>query len=193
MHKKIIALLMMSGFLLAAAGLCLRASETKRKKFFIKTELNYLVPVDTNYRSVYGGGQWLPRVKAGYHIGGRIYFWAAYSSLPASGTIPGTGIPAESSQRFFSFGAGYYMRPAAKVSYKIDFGMLNVSFEEETLGRVYEDSTSGFEMSGGMMVNIKRLFFIETSVGYMYAEEFAYNKKIRMGGFRGGIGLGVRF
>lgn len=173
-------------------GKVLPGKVKKRKKLFVKVELNYLIPADNNFKDVYGPGKLFPRLKAGFLLGKNIYLWGAYGQFPATGEIPGTQLEAKSKQQFISLGPGFKGTLSGKWAFRLDAGVIITHLREEALEMEFSQSVSGFEVNGGFIFNPGNTFFIEISFGYSYASEFAYDREFKVGGFRSGIGLGVK-
>lgn len=161
--------------------------------FHVMITGSWLSPRDSNYTSVYGNGGLLPELTAGIRLKGPVFLWAGYGSLGAEGETPVFEETATSRQSFLSLGVGFRGRLAGDFSYDIDLGAVRVSYEEEALGLTASGSALGVRVDAGISLSFSRMFMTRASVGYLSAGKDLDGVRIRMGGFRAGLGLGVSF
>lgn len=163
------------------------------KKFTITLSGNYLVPSDENYKEIYSEGKFFPEVKAGFKVFKDIYIWTGYGYLTAKGTTVSTlALDAESSQHFLSFGAGYIKNISKPVGIKIELGGFSVKYEEDSMDTNVSGSVLGFRIEGGLVFNISKTIFTELTLGYLNASDTVEESTIKFGGFKTGIGLGIK-
>jgi hypothetical protein len=76
-------------------------------------------------------------------------------------------------------------------------GVFSVNYKEESMGMDYSDSAVGFRIDGGVLFNVTKIFFVEVSIGYLSASDTVIDDgeeySVKLGGFRTGAGIGVRF
>lgn len=163
-------------------------------RFMVTVSGNYLVPADGNYKDIYGDGEFFPEIKTGFKIFRDLYVWAGYGYLIAKGTTTSTlSLDAESSQHFISFGTGYIKKVSRVLGLKFELGGFSVNYKEETMGEKVTGSTLGFRSEGGVTFDIGGSVFTEITAGYLKASDTVDGLTIKFGGFKTGIGLGIRF
>jgi tetratricopeptide (TPR) repeat protein len=164
----------------------------RRGRFFIKGNVDYLSPVDTGYKEVYGSGSLFIQVKAGFRLARNFYVWAGYGAISAKGTIPELESSAKANQAFLLFGLKYTRDFSKKMGYKIEAAIASVKYKEEALEMEVTESTQGFSVETGLVFNLGKRFFSELSIGHLYATDVLPEKKVKIGGFMAGLGLGVK-
>lgn len=165
-----------------------------QKKFTVTLSGNYLAPSDGNYKEIYGEGKFFPEIKAGFKVFKDIYIWTGYGYLTAKGkTVSTLTMDAESSQHFISFGAGYIKKISKPVGIKIELGGFSVKYEENSMDNNVTGSVLGFRIEGGLVFNIGKTIFAELTLGYLNASDTVEDATIKFGGFKTGIGLGIKF
>ena len=163
------------------------------EKFMVTAAGSFLMPSDKNYKEIYGKGKFYPEIKAGYKIYRDFYIWAGYGFFSARGTtIPTLNEEAESSQNFLSLGAGYSKKITNRLEYKLELGAFSVSYKEEAMEEKVTGSALGFRLEGGIVFDLIKTFFAEMTIGYLKASDTVEGISIKLGGFKIGIGFGVR-
>ena len=168
-------------------------SEPKGAKFYLKLNLDYLSARDSDYKDVYGSGFFSPSVKAGFRIIRNVYIWTGYGIASAKGTIPEEEFSAKSNQAFFFVGMRYSRDISKTLGYKVEASVVSISYREEAIDVEVKESAMGFDIQTGLVLNLGKSLFSEFSVGYMYASDQLAEKKVLLGGFKTGLGVGVRF
>jgi hypothetical protein len=163
------------------------------EKFMVSVAGNYLNPSDSGYKDVYGSSVLLPEIKAGYKLYKGFYIWAGYGFFSKEGTTTELKQEAKSTQHFLSFGIGYDGKISKKFGYKAELGLLNASYKEEAFGEKVTDNSIGFGIETGILYRIWSGIFIKISAGYLSASDTVEDVKIKLGGFKAGIGLEARF
>jgi len=79
------------------------------------------------------------------------------------------------------------------MGYKIEAAIASVRYKEEALEMEVTESTQGFSVETGVVFNLGKRFFSELSIGHLYATDVLPEKKVKLGGFKAGLGLGVKF
>lgn len=163
------------------------------EKFMVSVAGNYLTPSDSGYKDVYGSSVLLPEIKAGYKLYKGFFIWAGYGFFSKKGTTTELEQEAKSTQHFLSFGIGYDGKISKRFGYKAELGLLNASYKEEAFGEKVTDNSIGFGIETGILYRIWSGIFIKISAGYLSASDTVEDVKIKLGGFKAGIGLEARF
>jgi hypothetical protein len=163
------------------------------EKFMVSVTGNYLHPSDSGYKDVYGSSIFYPEIKAGYKLYEDFFIWAGYGFFSKNGTTTELDQEAKSTQHFLSFGIGYDGKISENFGYKAEIGLLNVSYREEAMNEKITGSSIGFRVDAGILYKIFSNFFVKISSGYISASDTVQDVEIKLGGFRAGIGLELRF
>jgi len=180
-----------STVLLAAALMASSLAAADRVQ--VSLTANILFPADSAYREVYGGGPFMPELKAAYSFAGGFYAWAGYGLAFASGETPLLKEAAKSRQGFLAAGAGYRRPLAGGWSVFGELGLAGISYREETLGSTISGSALGFAVNVGVRRDLGRRFFLLAQAGYVYGKKTFEDVAIKLGGAKAGIGAGIRF
>jgi hypothetical protein len=183
--KKILSLL----FVLSLMGGGLQAGQ----KFSAEVFGSLLAPGDSGYKDIYGKSMFYPEFKAGYALSDKFFVWARYGFLYKKGETPVLKLEAKSSQHFISLGAGYYGVLSGKVGFEADLGLLIVSFREDAMGASASGTAFGFRADAGLTYALIGPVFAVAEVGYLYAADKVEGETVKPGGFKAGLGLGVKF
>ena len=172
-------------------------SETQKKsgrsKFFVSLAAGYLFSMDSNYKKIYGSGSIFPQLKVGFKISKSFYIWTGYGVVKGKGVVPGIGTDAESEQGFLALGFKYTRDFPGKLGYKLDLSTVKVSYSEKALDTEVKGSALGFDLEVGLVYRLGKRLFTEFYTGYLYGSKLVLNKKITLGGFGVGLGLGMKF
>lgn len=163
------------------------------ENIFFTASANYLIPSDKDFKDIYGSGVFYPEIKAGYDVFEGFYIWAGYGFLSAAGTTTLLAEEAKSSQNYISFGFGYQGRISERVGYKIETGTSYVTYREEAMGLEVSGSAMGYRLDGGINFDVLKNVFLEINAGYIAASDSVDNLSVKLGGFKAGVGMGVRF
>ena len=183
--KKTLSLL----FLLVLVSGGLKAGQ----KFTATFTGSVLFPGDSGYKDVYGKTGFLPEFKAGYALSESLYLWAGYGFLYKKGQTPVLKLEAKSSQHFLSLGAGYRGTLSASLGFEADLGLVLVAYKEEAMGTSASGTAFGFRADAGLTYALFGPVFALAEVGYLYASDKIEGETITPGGFKAGLGLGVKF
>lgn len=168
----------------------------KKMRLRLVVSGNYLAPGDPNFKEFYSSGVVFPEVRAGYLISESIYIWAGYGMFTANGQSAELKIDLKSTQGFFSGGIGYTFGNSSKWRFIGELGLFSASYKEE-LGDgidIFDGSAIGFTIKNGLVYRLSQRFFLEFTLGYNTATDRIDDETdFKQGGFRTGIGIGVRF
>jgi hypothetical protein len=188
---------MKRGFLISLLVLFLMAPLYSTGDFSISFTGNYLSPSDKDYKKTYSSGMFYPELKLGYEIAGNFSLWAGFGILSAKGTTPVLKAEAKSSQKLMSCGVGYNGDFSQKLGYKVEIGAVYFRYKEEAMEIEVTGSAFGFRADVGVVFNITGTFFAELIAGYISAGDTVIlegeDVEIKLGGFKGGVGIGIRF
>jgi hypothetical protein len=162
-------------------------------RFQVSLAANALLPADPAFRATYGDVVFFPELKAAYSLPGNFCLWAGYGRVSASGETPVLKEPAESSQGYLAAGAGYRHTLSAGWSLCGELGLVGISYREEALDQTVSGSTLGLVVNAGARRDLGERFFLLAQLGYVYGKKTIEGTAVKMGGFKAGIGAGVRF
>jgi hypothetical protein len=163
-------------------------------EFSVSIMGNYFKPADGNFKTIYEENHYYPELKLNLKIFAGFYLWSSYGILSAEGTtILQLNEKAEWKQTFLSFGGGYKAKLSGKISSLFRLGGLYTKYKEEALQTIIEDSAFGFVVSAGLIYDISGTFYTELEIGYLSVSDTIDNVSIKPGGFKGGIGIGIKF
>lgn len=163
-----------------------------RGRLMVTGYANYLRPSDEGFRDIYGSRISFLEFKAGFMLFRGVYLWGGYGYFSEEGRTPVLGQDAESKQHLYSGGLGYMRRLFPRINWKIEAGVLKVDYEEQSMGVVLSDSAVGFRVDTGLFFRFGHLFIAEITVGYLSASDTIGDVSIKLGGFKTGVGLGIR-
>ena len=168
------------------------------QRFSISVMGNYLSSADEGFKNFYGKSHFYPEVKLGIKIFKGFYLWGGFGFLTARGeTEPLLLEETKWNQKFFSFGGGYKAKLSGSMAANLRLGALFTKYKEEALELQLKDSASGFIVCGGLIFHIGSIFFTELEIVYLsVSDKIIYDdivNSIDLGGFKTGIGIGVRF
>jgi len=170
-------------------------ADVKRKRigrFFVKANFDYLSSGDRKYKELYGSGSFFLQVKAGFRLARNFYIWTGYGTISVEGTIQEVDSDAMASQAFLFFGLKYTRNFSKKLGVTIEAAVVRIRYKENAFETEVTGSTNGFGFETGAVYNLGKRFFSELSAGFIYASEVLFDKEVKMGGFKAGLGLGVK-
>ena len=163
-----------------------------QQKFMVTVSGSMLFPADGGYKDVYGSSVFYPELKLAYKALNDFYVWAGYGLVSASGETVELKMAAKSSQHFISLGAGYNGSISPKLEYLVDLGAFYVGYKEEALAEEVDDSAVGFRADGSLIYRLGKNFFAGLTLGYLTASDNIMGIAVKLGGFQGGLVLGVK-
>ena len=178
---------------LLLCGSLIFGAEVKAKKIRIQLNGTLLMPADGNYKDVYGSSVFYPGIEAGFSLSENFFIWLGYGYLSKSGTTPALEEEASSTQNILTLGGGYQGDFSEKLGFRIQAGILYISYKEEALGEEVSDSAIGFNLQGSIVMNFSDAIFGLVFLGYDYASDDVEGVSIKLGGFKAGLGIGICF
>lgn len=152
-----------------------------------------LLPGDSAYRDIYGKTAFLPELKAGLALSGSLYLWAGYGLVSKKGETAVLKSEAKSTQHFISAGAGTRGAISDKLEWMAEAGLLIAAYREEAMGATATGSAWGGVAGAGLAWRLGEALFLTAEAGYLFSSDKVEGKTIKPGGFKAGLGLGVRF
>ena len=154
---------------------------------------NYFAPSDEGYKTIYGKTQFCPDFKATVRVYNRFFIGIGYGICVAKGTIPPSNDPTESRLDFLSISAGYRAPLVGKLIFRIELGGENVSYKEKAWGEEKSGSSSALRIGGGIDIPVSKILFGALSFSYANPESTIDEETIKLGGFKAGVSLGMKF
>jgi hypothetical protein len=75
----------------------------------------------------------------------------------------------------------------------VELGAFYASYKEEAMQEEVSDSAVGFRVDGSLIYRIGKSLFAGLSLGYLAASDDIEGVSIKLGGFKGGLLLGLKF
>jgi hypothetical protein len=114
-----------------------------------------------------------------------------FATFTKNGKTPELQLPAKSTQNFFTAGLAYIAPVSGRLMVKVEAGAADVRYKEEALGLTVSGSKAGFYGGMGLLV-MSKVVFAGADLGYLSASGTAGDVKIKLGGARASLYLGVR-
>ncbi|MBM3296222.1 MAG: porin family protein [Candidatus Aminicenantes bacterium] len=184
--RKMICVIVMFGVLGAGS---IRAAENIE----VRLSGSVLSPGDAGYKDIYGKSVFLPELKAGLALSGPLYIWAGYGLVSKKGETAVLKYEAKSTQHFISGGAGYRGAISDKLEWMAEAGLLVAAYREEAMGVTVTGSALGVVAGAGLGWRLGEKLFLAAEAGYLFSSDKVEGKTIKPGGFKAGLGLGIRF
>jgi hypothetical protein len=183
MKKMMIALLALAFF---AAGTASAAD-----RVLVSAGMGYLQPTDSGYKAVYGSQAFYPEFQAGVRTFRGLYIMGGFGTFTKNGQTPDLHLPAKSTQSFFTAGLAYIATVSGKLKFKVEAGAADIRYKEEAMDTTVSGSKLGFHAGMGFLV-MGKVAFAGVNLGYLSASGTVGDVKIKLGGARASICLGVR-
>jgi hypothetical protein len=184
--------------------------------FIFSISGNRLATADSTYKTRYGKAAYFPEGKLAVRIGGNIYLWGSCGFLTSNYRWQGWSnkgeivpdIQGESvlDKLIISGGLGFYagfFRPGdfavkfeagvCRITDTIDTTITKIVGGEQVSFAGEKQAGTGFRGNIGVTYGLYKHLFAEVSVGYLHATDTKDNTKIKLGGFRLAVGLGIAF
>jgi len=174
-------------FLLA----CWAATAFGADHLIVSAGLVYLQPADSGYRGAYGESAFCPEVEAGLRLYRGLYVMGGFGTLTKNGKTLDLGLPARSSQRFFSAGLGYLAPISGGLKFKVEAGAVDIGYKEEAMETTVSGSSLGWQGKLGLLW-MGKIALAGVDLGYLSASDTVEGLKIKLGGARASIYVGFR-
>ncbi len=159
---------------------------------FVSAGMSYLQPADSGYKDVYGSQVFTPEFQVGARLYRGLYLVGGFGTFTKNGETPDLHLPAKSTQSFFTAGLAYIATVSGRLKVKVEAGAADMKYKEEAMETSVSGSKLGFEAGMGFLVMAKVLF-AGVNLGYITASDTVGDVKIKLGGARASLCLGVRF
>jgi hypothetical protein len=159
--------------------------------FLLSAGASYNRHADASYRATYGRGAVQPEFEVGLRIRRGFFVMGGYGAISGSGKIPDLGLDARSTQSYLSAGLGFIHPISGPLEFKLEAGLAELMYTEETAGLRFSGNRLGYQAEAGLLVTGK-VVFTEIKVGYMAASDTVGEVKFKLGGARIGLMAGIR-
>jgi hypothetical protein len=177
--------------LIIALGLFLAAAAPAADRLMLAAGLNYMQPADSGYREIYSYKVFYPEAWAGVQVFRGLHVFAGYGWLTKNGLTRDLEQEAKSTQRFIWAGVGYLGTVSRMVRFKIEAGAASIGYREEAMGLTVSGSRLGIRAGGGLLF-LFRTLFTGLDMGYVGASATVEDVRIKLGGFKASVCVGVR-
>lgn len=182
--KKILLLVMAISALFASSW---------AKSFSLAPTLSYLGKDDAGFKEVYVSGGIQPGLRFEAVVWKGLSAYTAYGFFSKKGTTPVLKEKTKTTQHSFSLGAAWRGTLSEKMAWGVYAGLLYVSYREEALGDKIKGSATGVELGALLDYNLSESIFFLPFLSYLKTDDTIEDIRIKLGGFKAGIGLGFRF
>jgi hypothetical protein len=153
-----------------------------------------LRPADADYRLVYGGAVFMPRLELACDLSPTLSAWAAYSGLKKNGLGPLTGIPCNSSQNFLAAGASYATNVSPTIAVRLAAGPMLVFYREEAGEAAASGNALGADLNAALSWALSSRLALEGRLGWLLAADRSPGgDRFRIGGPWAGLGVAINF
>ena len=192
------------------------APKLKRKSLFLILRGNLLSMADDSFADDYGKERIVPEAKVALRVRGNIYIWGGFFWLSGSDewnewtqkslVEPDIRWTRTLTKTNYALGLGYFagLTDPGQIGIRLEVGFCSQSQNETsqeylltsgTEGERIEitDSAIGGLVDLGAMYSLKRWLFAELSAAFVYLPKKVDEETVNWGGFKIGVGLGLRF
>jgi hypothetical protein len=170
---------------------CWTATAFGAEHLIVSAGLSYLQPADSGYRGIYGESAFYPEVEAGVRLSRGLYLMGGFGTLTKTGSTPDLGLPARSTQRFFSAGLAFLATISGGLKFKVQAGAVDIGYKEEAMETTVSGSSLGWQGKLGILW-MGKIALAGVDLGYMTASDTVDGLKIKLGGARASIYVGFR-
>ncbi len=161
---------------------------------YISLNGNALFPSDSAYKDVYGSTIIYPEIEAGYKIYKDLFVFGGFGFFSKEGKTTGDlQIDTKSKQNILSFGVGYDFDLSEQIDILIRAGIARIGYKEEAMEQEVKGNKTGILLGSDLVYKFGERFFTKATIGYMSAKDTIEEVDIKLGGFKVGIGIGLRF
>lgn len=182
----------MKKILLIVLGTALLFTASWAKGFSLAPTLSYLGRDDAGYKEVYGSGGIQPGLRIEAGVWKNLSIYASYGFFTKKGTTPVLEEDAKTTQHSLALGAAWRGTIAEKMAWGVYAGLLHIRYREEALGEEITGGATGIEAGVLLDYDLSDAIFVFPFVSYLKADDTVDEMKIKLGGFKAGIGVGIR-
>ena len=183
----------MKKFLLVISVMALLTISLPAKDLSLALCISYLGKADSGFKEVYGSGGVMPGLRLEAVVWKGLSLYGAYGYFAKTGTTPVLAAEAKTTQHFIGAGAAWRGALAPKLEWGLYGGLLYVSYREEALGDKVTGNALGFEIGASLDYSLSSRIFLFPFVSYLQADDTIDDMKIKLGGFKAGVGAGIHF
>ncbi len=184
MKKTIICLMM-----ILTAAVMLPAQD----RALVSVTGNILQPSDSDFRDIYGDTQFMPEIRADVKLFKGFRLRLSYGFYDAEGATPELDFDCATSQTALTAGISYLGKISPRWRWSAGIGVSRLGYKEEALDQEVTGSAWGPHADIGLLAFFGRHLLARIDVGYAGAEDIVEDVTIKLGGFKAGAGIGVRF
>ena len=173
-------------------GISLLITISWAEGFSLAPTISYLGKEDAGFKEIYGSGGIQPGLRAEAVVWKELSIYASYGYFSKKGTTPVLEEEAKTTQHSFSLGAAWRGALSGKAAWGIYAGLLHIRYQEEALGGKIKDSAMGIELGALLDYSLSDRIFLFPFLSYLTASDTIDDMKIKLGGFKAGVGLGIR-
>lgn len=161
---------------------------------YLSLSANALFSSDSGYKDVYGSTIIYPEIEAGYKTYKDMFIFGGFGFFSKEGKTTGElQINTKSTQNILSFGVGYDFNLNEKIDILIRAGIARIGYKEEAMEQEVKGNKIGILLGSDLVYKFGKRFFTKATIGYMSAKDTIEGVDIKLGGFKVGIGVGLRF
>ncbi|TFG78056.1 MAG: hypothetical protein E4H23_08180 [Chrysiogenales bacterium] len=179
--------------LLVFLALLSLAAAAQAKNMSAALTVSYLGKADSGFKEIYGSGGIQPGLRLEALLGKGISLYGSYDYFSKKGKTPVLQEDASSRQHFISAGAAWRKGLSEKLDWSLYGGLLLISYQEEALGETVKENAFGVELGGSLQYKMSSRLFLFPFVSYMIANDSVGEVEVKLGGFKVGVGLGIKF
>jgi hypothetical protein len=153
----------------------------------------YLAPNDQAFKEVYGQGGFVPEIRLQYDIGPAFYVWGGAGMFAKKGLTPQLQKEAKSRQTYLSLGGGYDVKLTEALHLRLGPGLFLASYKEEIGEEEQSGSSLGWRLDADLLYSLGERLLAGITAGYASASDTVENVSFKMGGFKVGATIGIRF
>ena len=173
-------------------------------KFFLALQGDFQQFTDADYKSIYGSSAFMPEFALSARIFKQIHLRAAVSFLKQSGStiaedVGGPQTTTHSQQTFIFIGPEYAAAAGKKMQCRLYAGALFASYKETTEDSSWQavsGNAGGFEAGTGLWLSFGARIQAGVIVAFNHITDTitidGESVGIKLGGFKAGVGLGIR-
>lgn len=163
--------------------------------FSLIFHMDYMVK-DREFSKIYGDGGLLPSVEVklptflrSFHLYGQLGYFRKEGTIKTEEFEA----PASFNQNFLSAGLEWSIR-FGRTGIFSKGGLVFIRYQESALGVKDSDASWGFELGAGLSWDIFKNLFIVLEADYVHARERSerYDVVVKPGGFKAGLGIGLK-
>ena len=163
-------------------------------KGFIGINGNLFFPSDSDYNDIYGSSVINPEIEIMQKVSNKLFVFGSYGYMSKTGnTLGDLEVDTKSTRNILSVGAGYGIMINENADIIIKLGMSRIGYKEEAMGESVSGNKFGILFGTDLLYKIGNRFFTKLTIGYMSGRDNIDGVDIKLGGFKAGVGLGIRF